>query len=496
MTELTQPPLGTESEPGAILNNARSRCAEAISDAFNSPQPVLVDALPAMGKSSGIIRWATQTEQKLTVLTARRSLYDEYTQWCEEHGLTSHTLPSFHYDCSTANGEHGSEWTAKVTDKYQSGLRSGLQIHEEAVSLFGEELPCQQERECPYLTSHSFDPSEYDVLIGHYKHSNVQDRIEGRYVVFDEFPEGDFWTTYSSSEANQAIGDYVGEQDGIPFQYPKEILTCRSRSRRQQAIDWFHERNPQLTVSLDVDREEAIQKVHIDAARLTYVRLTARDLGNGWEHAALPDGHIAAVDPRGDMTILRPPSLEKATSVVALDGTPTVEMWRLLLGQDLEHRQVLTDAERRQYLRHGLKLRIIQTIDEVKPYNSGAWVTPPSDRLLLAAIGHREGERPSLITSQKAIYQYEAIDALRYVDKSAHYYNIKGMNDFAEVRLGVVIGSPDPGEPRVQRWAALAGKSVESNGEKGRSRSYGEFGDRLLHGMRENEVLQRASQKG
>jgi hypothetical protein len=162
----------------------------------------------------------------------------------------------------------------------------------------------------------------------------------------------------------------------------------------------------------------------------------------------------------------------------------------MLLGDDMIHRPVLSDEERAQYIRHGLGLKIIQTTTDVKPYNSGTYVTRHNDRAIFEAIRQREGKHPSLISSKRAIEQYEEDGTLLSVDNHAYYYDIKGMNDFEHVRLGIVAGSPEPSSQTLQLWGALAGTSVESNGEKGWDRTYGDFGDRLLLGMRENEVLQ------
>ena len=57
-------------------------------------------------------------------------------------------------------------------------------------------------------------------------------------------------------------------------------------------------------------------------------------------------------------------------------------------------------------------------------------------------------------------------------------------------RLGVISGSPHPGDPVLKAWGALMGESIKSNGRKGNSRSYGPLGNRLLKHYRENQILQ------
>ena len=52
------------------------------------------------------------------------------------------------------------------------------------------------------------------------------------------------------------------------------------------------------------------------------------------------------------------------------------------------------------------------------------------------------------------------------------------------------MGSTHFGDDYIQKWAALAGKAVESNDRHGIARRYGTFGDKILQHMREHQVLQ------
>jgi hypothetical protein len=188
--------------------------------------------------------------------------------------------------------------------------------------------------------------------------------------------------------------------------------------------------------------------------------------------------------------MLSSPNLSGATSVLALDGTPTVEKWRMILGTQLEHRPVLDRSDRGRYLSDGLGLKIIRTTTDLKPYSSGEYITPSKDGLLFKTIRDIEGRNPSLISSKQANEQYEQAGAMTYVDEYEHYGNLKGSNQFEYVRLGVVAGSVERGSDEIKRWGALAGVVIETNEEKGMARSYGKFGDAILEGMRESEVLQ------
>jgi hypothetical protein len=227
---------------------------------------------------------------------------------------------------------------------------------------------------------------------------------------------------------------------------------------------------------------------------MTYAILVAEDLDNRWEFSRLPDGRTAVTNPKDEsLTVLNPPTLTGAKSVIALDGTPTVEKWRLMLGDDLRHHPVLSDEEKTSYLRDTLGIRVIQTTDAANHYSgrSGISVTPELDSVLFEAVGACENVRPALITSRSAKRKYQEHGLSELIEDTEHYGNLKGSNKFGATRVGIVAGSTHYGDDYIKKWAALAGEStsrVEST--KGMDLDFGAYGNRILHGMRENEVLQ------
>jgi hypothetical protein len=72
-------------------------------------------------------------------------------------------------------GEYSIE--GDVRRLYEAGI-FGKELHENSTAYFGQRLPCQLDGPCPYMEKRDFDPSEYDVLIGHYLHE-VQYRPSG-----------------------------------------------------------------------------------------------------------------------------------------------------------------------------------------------------------------------------------------------------------------------------------------------------------------------------
>lgn len=499
----TEHPLATDGDVSISKGTARERRSKAIDGAFRNKDPVLIDILPTIGKSYGVIKWAAETGNPLTVLAPRHELYDQYAEWCEDLGLRCKKLPSFHKDCPTASGEQGEKWAVKLDTFYQQKGLSAGEIHGQALKLFGELLPCQSEGECPYFSTRQFDAEEYDVLIGHYRHAHVLERIEGRYVVFDEFPEGEFESSFSSDEVSKAVGAFLDQHEGLTFKYAKDLKEFRRNpEHKQQGLDWFERYNPTLDRDPTIVGDDRSGNVHPDGAALTYALLVAEDLDNRWEYAQLPDGRTAVINPRDEgLTLLNPPSLSGAKSVIGLDGTPTLEKWRLLLGDNLQYRSIMTDTERGDYLTRTLKLEIIQTSEVANHYSgtSAISVTPALDFVLFEAVGIRENRRATLISSKAALNEYEAYDEVglpEAIEVTENYGNLKGSNKFSDKRVGIVAGSPHYGFDYIKKWAAFAGESAEEGYDedgvslKGMAQDFGEFGNRILNSMRESSVLQ------
>ena len=482
------------------VNAAREQVYEAVDQGFNEDYPVLIDALPSSGKSYSVIKWAADTGNPLTVFTARHDLYEQYTDWAEERNLRCKTLPSFHKDCPTANGEHGKKWQKQVTKKYrQIGLLPG-EIHQRAGDLFDEELPCQREGDCSYFSAREINPEEFDVLIGHYRHAHVPERVNGRYVAFDEFPEGDFLQEYDATTVTKSVSTYLERNDDLPFSYLKDLKEQRWNPKKKSAgVEWFDQHNPALERDVDGAVEEQTRNGQPEAPAMVYAILVAETLENRWEYAKLGDGCTVVISPNDDsLTILNRPTLDQAESIIALDGTPTVEKWRLMLGEDLQHDSLMSGSQKQSYLRDTLSIRVTQTTDAAKHYSArdGRFVTPNKDLVLFENIGYRENIRPALITSKAALEKYNENGLSEIIGETEHYGNLKGTNKFAKTRVGIVAGSPNYGFDYIKRWSALAGESVEEsrdeNGKslKGMEQDFGDYGNKILYGMRENEVLQ------
>lgn len=497
-----------EQDDGTLsVDDVRERTVDALTDAYTSGDRVLIEALPTMGKSYGSIKAAADTDEPITVLTGRghKEQYAQLKEWCRDHGLTYKVLPSFTRDCLTANGEHGAEWEDTVRAWYHRGA-SPKAIHKYAEDVLGRPLPCQEHdgQRCPYAAKWDFDPDTagsadagedvpVDVLIGHYAHAHKQKVTSGRTVVFDEFPSGAYETVLSG-ELQGAVSYWLESVDAVPFDSYTDLVENRGdESRRADALLWFEEHGVEPDETHVFDDASA----HADAPIAVFALLAGDDLGNGFETARFGDGVRATFNrANGEVSVLQPPALEYASGVVALDGTPTKDMWELSLGERLNHREILHGEERAEYIQDALNLNLVRTTEYVKPYNSSDHVNTEQDAALLEAITEQHGERPAVITTSTAEHEYDAEGVLDYVDETKHYGNVLGSNEFDDTRLGAVIGSNHYGDGFIKKWGAYAGESVARNDEKGTGLSYGGFGDAVLEHMREHDTLQAAMRFG
>ena len=497
--------------------DVQDRTADTITEAFQRGEDVLTIALPASGKTYGALLAAARTGKPTTVLAGRgrKEQYDQLAEWCEEHGLTYKILPSFTEDCPTAAGDHGEEWSETVDKWYRAGA-TPKQIHMYAEETLGRPLPCQIDDGgnhvgCPYKHKWDFDPETdgsadpeeeepIDVLIGHYTHAYREEKVvHGRTVAIDEHPGGAYQSELGIN-LQGAVSYWLETVDAIPFESYTDLVENRSdESRRADALLWFDEHGIERDGKHVFGGEGS---THADAPLAVFTLLTTEDLGNGWHRADLDEHGIGLFtdgrdyrDGRARVFTLSPPDFQYANAVVALDGTPTKDMWELSLDTRLSSRPVLDDDERADYIRTALNLNIVRTSDYVKTYNNPDYVNTEEDAALLEAIAEEYGTRPSVISTMTAIDEYDAAGVLQYVDETKHYGNVLGSNTFGETRLGAVIGSQHYGDGFVKRWGAYANVAVESPDRsdpenRGTGLSYGPFGDKILQHMREHDTLQ------
>lgn len=486
------------------LDNIRSRRDDLIEDGFDCPKGGLIEALPVTGKSYGVVKWAAQSGNQLTVFAPRHDLLEEYEKTCEKFGLTYRRLPSFYRDCASFEKNDGDEYepiddTAKeLKNDYERGF-NGVSLHNRH-----PDAPCQADGECPFVTEREFEPSHYDVLLGTYRHAYRENWIEGRYVAFDEFPEDAFLTTFEDG-IEPIVSAYLEDyEDELPFRNHRDFLKRMNNPNVQEEIKAWKD-----SISWPYDyghvRRSPNPSAHALAPMATLALIEEEILDNDWGYADLGYGRIAVCNPHeNEWTFHLPPDLSGAESVLGLDGTPNKVLWEIVLDEKMHSFPLLDEGERETYLQNILGYRFIQTTEHWKPIQGEKGASPPKDLALIEGINQNEGQQLALISSQKAIDQYERQGLDELTDTTEHYSNLKGMNDFGKERLGLVLGCPFPNDHEIEKWAALAGESAQrkendaGNGEKvrGPKTDFGSFGNKVMHTLVHDEVLQAAMRFG
>jgi hypothetical protein len=205
-------------------------------------------------------------------------------------------------------------------------------------------------------------------------------------------------------------------------------------------------------------------------------------------------------------TVRHPPAFRSGdhpNPVVGLDATGREHLWKLAIGCEVETRDIHDSArERRAFLRDVLNLQVVQTSPHINSYSG----SPNSknfdgDVALTAAIYNEYAatqlrrdtltatSKPGVITTKKVRTEIEErIEAeTAAID---HYGNITGSNALGDLNLGIVLGCRHFGDAVVEKWAALAGETVEHTG-KGVDLDYGsETANTFLQHMREDQTLQ------
>jgi hypothetical protein len=470
---------------------------------------MLIDALMTLGKTTGTIQAAAETDSLISMFVSRgrKEQYERIIEYCREHGLSCLILPSVYETCPRFSGEHGTEWQERIKRPYRRGA-SASTIHAE----LADELPCLENGPCPYEEAWDFDSDEIDVLVGYYGHAHNPSVISGRHPVFDEFPTA-FTTTFSDSPNNdhspfaQSITTFLQREDDLPFENFIDLLAARGSDdeRWLEAASWFNENSPQNEALAFEEAGHSLAPLAV----YTILYGVENDLGNGLESVSLPErGRGVFNRGESEITLLRPPNLRSGRGLVALDGTPVPSMWRTVLGRSLHHHRVLSNHERREYVRDALNLTLVRSTDDIKPYSSGAYVNVDEDASLLDWIGTTYNRKPALITAKDAKDEYHEAENIDFrlvgpdevteescVRAAKHYGNILGSNDFRQERLGVVIGSRHFGDDFIKKWSALMDHGVERSG-KGKWLTYGPIGDKVLRYMREYQTLQAAMRFG
>ena len=506
-------------------DDLQERVADSIRQVIIEDRNACIDAIMSGGKTYGSFKVTDELDTPISYFAPRLDMYDQAAEYCKEIGIPEDeikVLPSMKRDCPTWDGQHGDDWRERVKRQYDAGARPKA-IHE-----LNDEIPCSHDDDdemCPYERMWDFDPDDYQVIIGHYKHAHVTHVNIGRVCVFDEDPSDAFTTRLEGSRLVQSINTFLDDTFSPPVSDFDELLQIRNDDHRvKDCVRWFNKMEQQDEFDFgSPDSREVIRRdgyeYHGYAPHAVYAILKSSPISDDsdFERGFMPSGMSGSLffttsDEHGDYYVefRETPDMSYAQTVLALDGTPFVDEsrnrgnkvreWSQSLGVQLEHNRILTDAERQQYIRNTLGHRYIQTSESVNPYSSGRYNNMTEDAALCAGAKevYGDGEAPLVLTPKAVADTYEEAGWIdRGLAKQIDYPgNIRGTDRYGEERLCVQLGSTHHGDHEIRRRAAWLHTDVDVSG-KGVDRDYGNnVGNGILRQMRENQTAQNVMRVG
>lgn len=197
--------------------------------------------------------------------------------------------------------------------------------------------------------------------------------------------------------------------------------------------------------------------------------------------------------------------------LVGLDATARRDLWATALLEDVVVEDIHdTDAERAAFLEEALDLRVLQAAERPRPYEGDpATKDTDGDVALLEALADeysgiaaprgRDDDpttigKPAAVTTDCVRSLLESDDRLKDVVAAwENYGNLTGSNELGGHRLAAVLGCQHYGDDAVERFAALAGESVDTDRRDGRGAdlAYGSgVADEYLAHMQEDQTMQ------
>lgn len=467
------------------LDVGRERTRINIQESFNKNRPALVEAPMGLGKSHGAVEAAAATGENITILCdrGREEQYDQFKKWCDNLGLDCKILPSFFNSCPTADCRYGKQKAVKVRDWYERGVNPN-EMHRFA------NLPCSKGGTCPYIKERNqINPEKFDVIVGHYTHGHLDNVIESRIVVIDEFPGDSYCKEFTNVQP--IITEFV-DYSALPASTFTDVLNMRANNNSNYGINkliYYH--NPDEFNGKKIIESNSTS-IHSESLNLTYALLKMKKLNNEWEYAEIGNQSIVHDRSTNNMYVLNKPDFESAKQLVGLDSPNCLSRWTALFNdlhpERFYHNHIFSPDEMEAYIRDVLELDIRQVSRQVKPYSSGENVYERQDAAVIERISKQHNSKPFLITTKRAINKLNNVGALQHTSGHEHFGNIRGSNKLSSTRLAIVIGSPHYGDEYIQRWNAFNGISVKRSG-KGKNLSYN-YSNHFLHYMREDAVGQ------
>lgn len=492
------------------------RCAEEIQTAVEDQLtgesgPVLVDAIPTTGKTHAAARVTSAIDEPILIVSHLHETRDTLVREIDSDTLVR--LPALERDCPTVTDDH--PLSEELSNQNARGA-SPYFLHQRRRN----ELPCMDSGDCPYVERRDA-AIDADVLVGHPTHVLSEELVEGRVVIFDEDPGDAYRTQFNTAQRTQAANQFLQGYDQLDVSRVDQVKALASldeiggvgandvletlgsigeSARQTEALEEDgHAEAPSITLAALELQRQALQEMAGDFDD-PYAEDLRQNLGLGY--VELPDGTTVVEDLESEaLYIRRPPDLSGAAAIVGLDGTPRPAVWKGRLGVDnLVHRQLLCDECRGTYLTEHVGYEFIQTTEGANPYSSGQHVNDAQCYALLEAASKYHDQQVPVITTKKAQTRLfeSSLDGPHLSDPSIssfvtnvrHYGDLRSSNEFEGESVGIVLGSPHPGDAPIKVAAAFEGYLAQRGDGRGMDLDYGIADRPFLQHFREDKVAQ------
>lgn len=423
--------------PGECL---RYRITRSVLDG----ETALYSPLSGIGKSRNIPTIVSGSGIPTSVFTNLRENYNQYEDWAGKEDIRCEKQPTSD-NCPTLSGKYPNDQAAqKARELASDGWSIGL-IHREVNG-----LPCQQNGKCPYEQQKQ-KMGGRGIEVGHYTQAYNPNYTEGRVVVLDESA----FEAYTEKIRNpvEKANTFLEMVDSIPLD---KIPYNPDEDEVEEAIAIIKK------MGIDpYDHRKSAGDFHAKGPAVALEILSAERLENGLNYAELPrNRRVAFENPHeGVIRMFNPPDFSEAEAVIALDATPCVSDWELLLGDDLEHYRLFDKDDRNHYLREqGYRFR--QLNNHVWPV-SGGDISIDKCEAYLREVYREHDKRPDLITSKRVKRNLKDEDLDHLWGDDLHYGDLRGKNDLRKTELLVVLGSPSRSDIEIQYQAVIHGESAQ-----------------------------------
>lgn len=512
----------------------RGLTCDTMKQAIRTEENACIDAIMTAGKSYGAFKAVADLDEQASVFVARNDMKEQSKQYALENGIDEDdilVLPSITDDCPTWTGQHGETWQKRIQAQYAAGASP------KAIHGINDNIPCRGDHDhddddealCEYEEKWKFDPDDYQVIIGHYKHAHVTHVTQGRVAVFDEAPVTQFTERLGGVDLVTSINTFLSQSVSPPVDDFDDLMQNRNDHETATECErWFTQMQQQDEVDLtSPDNSGVIRNVdetgsdyHAYAPHAVYAIINSQPIADGsnFERCFMPGAMggglvFTTSEEHGEYycEFRQTPELDYTKSVLALDGTPLIDEsrndphkareWSQALGVPLKHRRVMGDADRQNYIKHTLGHKYVSASEFVNPYSSGTYNDMAGDAALCSAIKevYGDGTHAPLAFTPKAVadeYSEAGFEEQGLVSGLDYPGNLRGSDRYGDERLLTILGSTHYGDHEIRRRAAWLREHVTVTG-KGTDRDYGsDIGNAILEQMRENVTAQLAMRVG